>query len=188
MANIITEAPPTVTEKTTLYVDDISLTQIAPTYQESTQRLMERSEEQALQTNMIGLSVAADKCELIHLSVQNQTFDFTNKGRFPDLIIQSSTDNTSLKICPLNKIKILGVTIDKFLNFKPRVYIVASKGLQALGSIRYLRSQGLGISAYIANHLIRIAVLQAMFWWSQTWWNNTPSVFDPLSKAYNKMA
>jgi hypothetical protein len=46
---------------------------------ESTQRLMERSQEQALQANIIGLSLAADKYELIHLDVQNQTFDFTNQ-------------------------------------------------------------------------------------------------------------
>jgi hypothetical protein len=71
MANIITEAPPTATKKTTSYVDDISLTKIASTYQESTQRLMERSQEQALRANMIGLSLAADKYELIHLFVQN---------------------------------------------------------------------------------------------------------------------
>jgi hypothetical protein len=187
MANMITEAPPTVTEKTTSYVDDVSFTKIAPTYQESTQRLMERSQEQALRADMIGLSLAADKYELIHLSVQNRIFDF-NQDRFPDLIIQSTTDNTSLKIRPSDKVKILGVTIDKFLNFKPQAYIAASKGLQALGSIRYLRSQGLGISAYIANHLIRIAVPPEMFWGSPIWWNKTPSVLDPLSKAYNKMA
>jgi hypothetical protein len=60
VANIITEAPPIVTEKTTLYIDDISLTQIAPTYQESAQRLMKRSQEQALQVNMIGLLLAAN--------------------------------------------------------------------------------------------------------------------------------
>jgi hypothetical protein len=119
MENIITEPPPTVTEKTTSYVDDISLTQISPTYQESTRRLTERSQEQALRANMIGLSLAADKYELIHLSVQNQIFDFTNQNRFPDLIIQSTADNTSLRICPSDKIKILGVTIDKLLNFKP---------------------------------------------------------------------
>jgi hypothetical protein len=138
MANIITEAPTTVTEKPTSYVDDTSLTQIASTYQESTERLMERPQEQALQADMIGLSLAADEYELIHLSVQNQAFDFTNQDRFPDLIIQSTTNNTSLKIRPSHKIKILGVTIDKFLNFKPQAYIAASKGLQALGSIRYL--------------------------------------------------
>jgi hypothetical protein len=188
MANIITEVPPTVTEKTTSYVDDISLTQITSTYQESTRRLMERSQEQALRANMIGLSLAADKYELIHLSVLNKFFDFTNQDHFPDLIIQSTTDSRSLKIRPSDKIKILGVTIDKFLNFKPQAYIAASKGLQALGSIRYLRSQGLGISAYIANHLIRVAVLPAMLWGSPIWWNKTPSVLESLSKAYNKMA
>jgi hypothetical protein len=68
---------------------------------------------------MIGLSLAANKYKLIHLSVQNQTFDFANQDRFPELIIQSTTDNKSLKICPSDKIKILRVTIDKFLNFKP---------------------------------------------------------------------
>jgi hypothetical protein len=119
MANIITEALPTVTEKITSYVDDISLTQIAPTCQESTRRLTERPQEQALRANMIGLSLAADKYELIHLSLQNKFFDLTNQDRFPGLIIQSTTDNTSLKIRPSEKIKILGVTIDKFLNFKP---------------------------------------------------------------------
>jgi hypothetical protein len=138
MANIITEAPPTITEKTTSYVDDISLTQIAPTYQESTRRLTEWSQEQALRANMIGLLLAVDKYELIHLSVQNQFFNFTNQDRFPDLIIQITTGNTSLKIRPSDKIKILGVTIDKFLNFKPQAYIATSTGLQALGSIRYL--------------------------------------------------
>jgi hypothetical protein len=83
MANIITEAPPTVTEKTTSYVDDISLTQITLTYQESTQRLMERSQEQALRADMIGLSLAADKYELIHLSVQNRTFRLHQPGPLP---------------------------------------------------------------------------------------------------------
>jgi hypothetical protein len=109
MANIITEVPPTVTEKTTSYVDDISLTQIAPTYQESTHRLMERSQEKALWANIIGLLLATNKYELIHLSVKKK-------------------------------------------------------------------------------QLIRIAVLPAMLWGSPTWWNKTPSVLDPLSKAYNKMA
>jgi hypothetical protein len=182
MANIITEAPPTVTEKATSYVDDVSLTQIAPTYQESTRRLMERSQEQALRANMIELSLAADKYELIHLSVLNKFFDFTNQDHFTDPIIQSTTNNRSLKIRLSDKIKILGVTIDKFLNFKQQAYITASKGLQTLGS------QGLGISAYIANHLIRVAVLPTMLWASPIWWNKTPSVLDPLSKAYNKMA
>jgi hypothetical protein len=130
MANIITEVPPTVTEKTTSYVDDISLTQITSTYQESTRRLMERSQEQALRANMIGLSLAADKYELIHLSVLNKFFDFTNQDHFPDLIIQSTTDSRSLKIRPSDKIKILGVTIDKFLDFKPQAYIAASKACE----------------------------------------------------------
>jgi hypothetical protein len=56
---------------------------------------------------MIEPSLVANMYKLIHLSVQNEISDFTNQDCIIDLIIQSTTDNTSLKIRPLDKIKIL---------------------------------------------------------------------------------
>jgi hypothetical protein len=66
-------------------------------------------------------------------------------------------------IFPSNQIKLLGVIVDDALNFIVHAQYV-SKGMQALGSLRYLRKGLNGIPPYIARYLAISKILSKMLW------------------------
>jgi hypothetical protein len=95
----------------------------------------------------IGLSFASDKTEVIHFSIATR-----RKSRLPEHL--TLTDKTlPHRIDPSHQIKLLGVIVNNTLNFIVHAQHASSKGMQALGSLFYLRKGLNGISSYTARYL-----------------------------------
>jgi hypothetical protein len=84
----------------------------------------------------------------------------------------------SFTIQPTRTIKQLGVIIDESLNFSAHVRHAASKGMQSLGRLRFLRHGNQGIPAYIARHLTMTTILPRMLWASQVWRLRNPGTLN----------
>jgi hypothetical protein len=87
-----------------------------------------------------------------------------------------------------SEVKLLGVTIDETMTFRSHSQKAASKALQVLGSIRFLRAGRYGISPLIARHLIISKVIPVLIWGSPIWWIGTPTVKERVENTYYMMA
>jgi hypothetical protein len=106
------------------------------------------------------------------------------------LILEISTGGNSHIINPKRKIKQLGVNADESLISIPHAKQVASKRLQALGRLCFLRHTNHGILAHIAHwhHLTFTSIPSRMLWTSPVWFLGYPGLLRPLSVTYNTMA
>jgi hypothetical protein len=151
----------------TAYVDDLSeiyadknIGQVIPVLSNSFNLKARRAAE-------IGLSFASDKSEVIHFSLAAR-----RKSKYPEHL--TLTDTTPARdIFPSNQIKLLGVIVDDTLNFIVHAQHASSKGMQALGSLRYLRKGLNGIPPYIARYLAISKILPKMLWASPIWWKGS---------------
>jgi ribonuclease HI len=166
----------------TAYVDDLSeiyadknIGPVMPVLSNSFNLKARRAAE-------IGLSFASDKSEVIHFSLAAR-----RKSKYPEHL--TLTDTTPARdIFPSNQIKLLGVIVDDTLNFIVHAQHASSKGMQALGSLRYLRKGLNGIPPYIARYLAISKILPKMLWASPIWWKGSQSILYPLEMAYHKIA
>jgi hypothetical protein len=134
----------------------------------------------------VGLSFVSNKSELVHClpeSSRNKTKHF---GTLPTLMIESRAK--SFNVQPTRAIKQLGVMIDESPNFLTHTKHAASKGMQSLGRLRFLRQGNQGIPAYIAMHLTMTAIPPKMLWASLVWWLRTPGNLGLLALTYNRCA
>jgi hypothetical protein len=81
----------------------------------------------------IGLSFASDKSEVIHFSLAAR-----RKSKYPEHLTLTDT-MPARDIFPSNQIKLLGVIVDDTLNFIVHAQHASPQGIQALGSLGYLR-------------------------------------------------
>jgi ribonuclease HI len=150
--------------------------------------LQSRTDEQIERASHLKLSLAPGKSELI------LGLPATSKYRKnPDIIPQTLRVTTDIvvagrAVAPTPTVKYLGVTIDDALGFHAHAAKAASKGLQALGSMGFLRGNSWSVPAYVAHHLTFAAVFPRMLWASPIWWNGKSSVLEPIKMAYHAAA
>ena len=133
------------------------------------------------------MTFAVNNSELLQIIPVNTNSRFKQESRNTALSYQS-TDLKTITIMPSPTIKYLGVILDESLTFSLHAKAAAAKGLQALGSVRYLRKSSWGIPSHIAHLITFSAILPKMLWASPTWWNGKPGVIDPLNLTYNIIA
>jgi ribonuclease HI len=130
---------------------------------------------------MVGLSFAQEKSELIHFTTRARSKHFYTE-------YMSILQNGDLKIIePSRQIKSLGVVVDETLSFIVHSQNAASKAVQSLGSLLFLRKGKLGISPKIARYLVISKIIPKMLWASPIWWSGSPSILSPLETAYNRL-
>jgi hypothetical protein len=109
---------------------------------------------------ILGLTFAEDKSELIH-------FSLASRRKIADSQSMIMPDQLSFsKIQLSEQIKLLGVTLDNTLTFITHAQNAASRSLQILASLSFLRKRGQGISPAISRYLI---VMPRMLWASPIW-------------------
>jgi hypothetical protein len=91
------------------------------------------------------------------------------------------------QIMPTRSHKCLGVHLDESLTFNSHSLAVV-KGLQQLGSLKFLGVKTQGLPAFVAHHPGFSTIPPAMLWASPIWWNGTPAVPDSLQITYNSIA
>jgi hypothetical protein len=172
----------------TSYVDDVSIVASRTRPDEVVRALQGRTNEQIERASHLQLSLAPGKSEFI------LGLPATSKYRnHPEQIPPAQRLTTELTvagrvIAPTSTVKYLGVTIDDALGFRAHAAKAASKGLQALGSMGFLRGNSWSIPAYIAHHLVFAAILPQMLWALPVWWNGKNSVLEPIRMAYHAAA
>jgi ribonuclease HI len=82
----------------------------------------------------------------------------------------------------------LGVTIDDALSFRVHAAAAASRGLQAMGALRFLRRHDWSAPAYVTHHLAMVAVMPKMLWGSPIWWTGSPTIQSLLATTYHRVA
>jgi ribonuclease HI len=172
----------------TSYVDDVSIVAGRTRPDEVVRALQGRTNEQIERASHLQLSLAPGKSEFI------LGLPATSKYRnHPEKIPPAQRLTAELTvagrvIAPTPTVKYLGVTINDALGFRAHAAKAASKGLQALGSMGFLRGNSWSIPAHIAHHLVFAAVLPQMQWASPIWWNGKNSVLEPIRMAYHAAA
>jgi hypothetical protein len=91
-------------------------------------------------------------------------------------------------VAPTPTVKYLGVSIDDALGFHANAAKAASRGLQTLGSMGFLRGNSWSIPAYVAHHLIFAAVIPQLLWASPVWWNGKSNILEPIRITYHAAA
>jgi ribonuclease HI len=172
----------------TSYVDDVSIVASRTRPDEVVKALQARTDEQIARASHLKLSLAPGKSELI-LGLP-ATSKFRNH---PEKIPPAQRLTAELMvdgrvIAPTPTVKYLGVTIDDAQGFRAHAAKAASRGLQALGSMWFLRGNSWSIPAYVAHHLIFAAVIPQLFWASPVWWNSKSNVLEPIRMTYNAAA
>jgi hypothetical protein len=133
----------------------------------------------ATHTATIGLSFASEKSEVIHFSMATR-----KKSRFLEHL--TLNDKTlPCRIDPSHQIKSLGVIVDS-LNFIVHAQYASSKGMQALGSLLYLRKGLNGISSYTARYLAISKIMPKIPWAPPIWWMGSQSILHSLEIGYNR--
>jgi hypothetical protein len=168
------------------YVDNICMSQIGTRPEDTIPVLKVRTEVCLEQAAKVGLSFATNKSEVVYCLPESSRNKTKPLDILPTLTIESRTN--SFTVQPTRTIKQLGVIIDESLNFSAHVRHAASKGMQSLGRLRFLRHGNQGIPAYIARHLTMTAILPRMLWASPVWWLGNPGALNPLTVAYNRCA
>jgi hypothetical protein len=166
----------------TAYVDDLNgiyadknIGQVIPVLSNAFNVKAKRAAE-------IRLSFASDKSEVIHFSLAA-----CRKSKYPEHLTLTDTTPARDRFPP-NQIKLFGVIVDDTLNFIVHAQHASSKGMQALGSLLYLRKVLNGIPPYIARYLAISKILPKMLWASPIWWSGSQSILYPLEMAYHKIA
>jgi ribonuclease HI len=172
----------------TSYVDDVSIVASRARPDEVVRALQSRTDEQIERASHLKLSLAPGKSELI------LGLPATSKYRnHPEKIPPAQRLTAELTvagrvIAPTPTVKYLGVTIDDALGFRAHAAKAASRGLQALGSMGFLRGNAWSIPAYVAHHLIFAAVIPQLLWASPVWWNGKSNVLEPIRMTYHAAA
>jgi ribonuclease HI len=135
----------------------------------------------AQRAEVVGLSFAPEKSEVIHFSTRSRT-----TSKYPEHL--TITGNYARTVMPSKQITLLGIITDNTLSFIIHAQNAASKAIQTLGSIMYLRQGDYGINPKIARYLVLAKVMPRMFWASPIWWTGTQSVLAPLEIGYNRIA
>jgi hypothetical protein len=129
---------------------------------------------------ILRLTFAEDKSELIH-------FSLASRRKIADGQSMIMPDQLSFsEIQPFEQIKLLGVTLDNTLTFIVHAHNAASRSLQILGSLSFLRKRGQGISPAISRYLIITKVMPRMLWASPIWWMGAHTILHPLALAYHR--
>jgi hypothetical protein len=89
---------------------------------------------------------------------------------------------------PSTQLTYLGVTIDDALSFRVHAAAAASRGLQAMGALRFLRRHDWSAPAYVTHHLPLVAVMPKMLWGSPIWWTGSPTIQSLLATTYHRIA
>jgi hypothetical protein len=154
---------------------DIDIGKATPVLTEALEYKMERAE-------VLGLSFAPDKSEVVQLSMATR-----RKTKFPEELIISSVEPPI--IIPAKKqIKLLGVVGDETLSFIIHAQYAASRAMQALCGFLYLRKGLKGIPPITACHIALSSILPKLLWASPIWWTGSHSVLYPLQFAYHRIA
>jgi hypothetical protein len=131
--------------------------------------LQGRTNEQIERASHLQLSLAPGKSELILGLPATSKYRNHPEKIPPTHRLTAKLTVARRAIVPTPTVKYLGVTIDNGLGFRAHAAKAASKGLQPLGSMEFLRGNSWSISAYIAHHLVFAAVLPQMVWVSPIW-------------------
>jgi hypothetical protein len=181
MSAILDADDPINLQTSTAYVDDLNEIHADVNTGKIVPKLSDSFMFKATHAATIGLSFASDKSEVIHFSMATR-----RKSRFPEHL--TLTDKTlPRRIDPSHQIKLLGVIVDDTLNFIVHAQHASSKGMQALGSLLYLRKGLNGISPYTARYLAISKIMPKMLWASPIWWTGSQSILHPLELGYNRI-
>jgi hypothetical protein len=181
MSAILDADDPINLQTSTAYIDDLNEIHADVNTGKIVPKLSDSFMFKATRAAKIGLSFASDKSEDIHFSMATR-----RKSRFPEHL--TLTDKTLPRgIDPSYQIKLLGVIVDDTLNFIVHAQRASSKGMQALGSLLYLRKGLNGISPYTARYLAISKIMPKMLWASPVWWTGSQSILHPLELGYNRI-
>jgi hypothetical protein len=154
---------------------DTDIGKVTPVLTEALEYKMKRAEA-------LGLSLAPDKSEVVHLSMATR-----RETKFPEELVINSIDPPI--IIPAKKQnKLLGVVVDETLSFITHAQYAASRTMQALGGFLYLRKGLKGIPPITARHIALSSILPKLFWASPIWWTGSHSVLYPLQLSYHRIA
>jgi hypothetical protein len=174
----------------TSYVDDVSIVAAATRPNAVIDILRNRTAEQLRRSAALCLSFAPGKSELmLFLPPMSNRRTELGRSRMP----QSQKLTTDLVVDgrivpPSTQLTYLGVTIDDALSFRVHAAIAASRGLQAMGALRFLRRHDWSAQAYVTHHLALVAVMPKMLWGSPIWWTGSPTVRNLLEGTYHRIA
>jgi ribonuclease HI len=172
----------------TSYVDDVSIVTSRTRLDDLIRDLQERTNKQIARAQHLRLSLAPSKSELI-LGLPATSKYRNNPEKIPhDLRVTADLTVAGRPVVSSPTVKYLGVTIDDGLAFRTHAARAASKGLQALGSMGFLRGSKWSVPAYIAHHLIFAAVFPQMLWASPIWWNGRSNVLESIRMTYHAAA
>jgi ribonuclease HI len=172
----------------TSYVDDVSVVASRTSPDNLIRDLQTRTNEQIERAGHLKLSLAPGKSELI-LGLPATSKYRKNADKIPHHHRVTATMTVAGRtVAPTSTVTYLGVVIDDGLGFRDHAARAASKGLQALGAMGFLRGNAWSIPAYIAHHLVFAAVLPQMMWASPIWWNGKSNVFESVKMTYHAAA
>jgi hypothetical protein len=175
----------------TSYVDDVSIVAAAPKPNTVISILESRTAEQLSRTESLRLSFTPSKSELLMFLplFSNRRTELGRSRTSPlsqwqttDLVVASRVVRLSTQLT------YLGVTIDDALRFRTHAAVAADKGVQAIGTLAFLRCHEWSVPAYVAHHLALVAVMPKMLWGSPIWWNSSAAVTHLISVTYHQIA
>jgi ribonuclease HI len=172
----------------TSYVDDVSIVASRTRPDEVVRALQGRTDEQIERASHLKMSLAPGKSELILGLPATSKYRNHPEKIPPAQRLTAELTVANRVVAPTPTVKYLGVIIDDALGFRTHAARAASKGLQALGSMGFLRGNSWSIPAYIAHHLVFAAVLPQLLWASPIWWNGRSSVLEPIRMTYHAAA
>jgi hypothetical protein len=167
---------------TLAYADDMNESAAAITITTATHQLGRRFQQYCSQARNIGLNFDLNKTKLMHISVNRRYKTDTS------IPLPVQTPDRLTLIQPSQDVKVLSVILDLTLSFLPHAQYASSRGLQALGSLLYLRKGDGGIAPVVARQFALSKILPTMIWAPPAWWNGPPYVLTILERPYLRVA
>jgi hypothetical protein len=167
---------------TLAYEDDMNESAATLTITSATFSWGKRFQEYSSRAAKRGLNFDPKKTELMHLSINRYYRTDTS------ILLPIQTLSSLSLVRPSPQIKIHGVIFDPTLSFLLHAQHASSRGVQVLGSLCYLRKDGIGVKPNVARQLALTKVLPAMLWASPAWWNGTSYVLNILENTYHRIA
>jgi hypothetical protein len=181
--------PPLPLQNTTSYVDDISVSLLRKDILINTTNMVLVAENLIHRAFSLNLSFSVKKTDLIHFFKPKSSAKPKDVSQIPPLqTALSSAMLTPFIVNPSKNIRLLGITLDTTLSFASHLAQAASAGRQALGSINFLRTTSLGISAKTAHYIAISAILPKMLYESQVWSTGSITSLTKILSTYNQIA
>ncbi|KAJ3914889.1 hypothetical protein F5877DRAFT_49637, partial [Lentinula edodes] len=124
----------------------------------------------------IGLLIAPEKLELAHHS-------WRRDGGYAPPVFVANIDGTVIKVSAKDAIRILGVYIDRKLNFVQHVRTLTDRAMEVVSASRMLGNTVRGLSQKHLRTLYRTCVLPVMTYASPVWWSGRTDHLKLLQKV-----